>query len=807
MLISIDWIKDFVKLPELSAKELGEKFTLSSAEVEDVVLVGAHLDKVKIAEIISIRKHPEADKLNLVTFNFGGKENKEVVCGASNVRVGLKTFYAPLGVTLPNGMTLEPKKIRGFLSEGMLCSEEELGFADSSEGIMDLPADSAVGTTVAEYYSETPDVLLDVDNKSLTHRPDMWGHYGIAREFAAAHEVALERPYDEKWLSELRSKCTDDAAPMNVSIENDCAGISYFGLSVNNVTVKESPSWLKKRLTAVGLRPINNIVDISNYVMLELGMPLHIFDRSKIEGDCIKVRSLESEETFVTLDEVERSLVPGDTVIADSKKPLVIAGIMGGLNSGVDDSTKDIFIEVANWKAAKVRTTSTRLGLRTDSSQRYEKTLDSLQCERTLFRTLEMVLKECPEAKVVGPTVYDGVDLSSFSPLVIETSTNKICSILGTEVSTERILKILSSLDFAVEQNSDSLKVTVPSFRSTKDVECEADIIEEVGRMIGYDNITPESPKLDISPVRLSVAAKLHRNLKDYLVYHARSFEVNTYPMIGAKLLEKSSWTEAADIKIINALSEGADRMRPNLVPSFLEMLALNSKHQEQGRFFELGRFYKGDKKSFCHEESQLAVAFFDRSENTYMDLLNNVERMLNSCNVPFDFCEKHPKFKSNAIDESWVGLHPFEFTNIRVMGKIHGSVFSIHPMMLRNFKIKGNVSIALLNLGSLEQRPMKDKTKYKPLAKFPGSSFDWSVVADSDTAVAAVLAPLKKLKIKELNDVHVVGTFDLGEGKKSITLRASFIDPEKTLGGDFITESSNLLVETLNKAGFPLKE
>lgn len=805
MLISIDWIKDFVELPDEDPKKIGEKFTLGSAEVEDVVLSGDHLPKVKVAEVVSFEKHPEADKLNLVTFNYGGKEPKRVVCGAANVKVGLKTFFAPNGTTLPIGFTLEPKKIRGVLSDGMLCSEEELGLAESSEGIMELPADSKVGTTLGDYYSQKQDILLDVDNKSLTHRPDMWGHYGIAREFAAIFEKPLKRSFDKAWEDGLKGKYTSDKSPICPKVEKDSSCLAYFGLSVDNVTVEESPEWMKRRLRAVGLRPINNIVDISNYVMLELGIPLHIFDRETIQDDTIHIKRVGKEETFVTLDEQERNLIDSDTVICDSQKPLVLAGIMGGLNSGVTEKTTKVFIEVANWKAAEVRRTSTRLGLRTDSSQRYEKTLDSKLCERTLLRTLELLLDFCPDGKVVGKAEYDGHNLEEVKELSINTSAAKISKVLGLEVSEEKVKKILESLDFEVVGSGD-LTVKVPSFRATKDVEYEADIIEEIGRIIGYDNITPVSPKLDISPVRLTNAQLLHRRIRNYMTFQGKSFEVMTYPMIGEKHLKKASWKDEKPLKILNSLSKDAEIMRNSLIPSLLEAAALNTKNMSEFRFFELGRSYHSDTNEFSVDKSQLGIVFYNKEASPFMDLVNTVSALTKATNIPADLVEKHPKFKNNLVSEEWKGTHPFEFLNLRIMGRMNGVCLSIHPLLLRDYKIKGHLAVCLIDLSPFEEQRLKEQTKYKPLPKFPGSSFDWTVVANKDANVGSILDSLKKVKIKELQATKVVDVFNMEEDQKAVTLRAHFLDPEKTLSTDFLTSAREQLVATLDKAGYPLK-
>lgn len=805
MLISIDWINDFVKTPDMDPVKLGEKFTLATAEVEGVLTSGEHLTKMCVAKVLEFEKHPEADKLNLVTFEITGGEKRKVVCGAANVKVGMKTPFAPIGTVLPGGFELTPKKIRGVLSEGMLCSESELGLSEESQGIMELPTEAPTGERLDKYFKETPDVLLDIDNKSLTHRPDLWGHYGIAREFSAIFKNPLKNPFDEKWQKDLESKIPGGNSPVKVKLVGDSAGIGYYGLTVKNIKVGESPAWMKKRLTAIGLRPINSIVDISNYVMLELGYPNHIFDRDLIDGDEVVIKRVGKVSSFVTLDEEERKLVPEDTVICDSKKPLVIAGLMGGLNSGVNEKTNTVFLEVANWKAAQVRKTSTRLGLRTDSSQRYEKSLDSHLMKRTLLRLLDLIIELNPEAEIVGGIEYDGMKYWKDEPLVKPLTLDKINSVLGTDLKSGEVKDILESLDFHVK-GDDPFAITVPTYRATKDIEHPDDIIEEVGRIIGYDNIHSTAPKWEMTPARLTQAQELHRKIRDYIVYHAKSFEVMTYPLVGEKLYKNASWPLNDDLLLLNALSVEHNRMRPSLVPGLLESAGINAKNFSEFRFFELGRSYLKSKDNFQDERSQLGMVFYNQVKTPFIELCNNVETLMQTTNIPGELVPKHPKFKNPLVSEDWEGVHPFEFLNIRVMGKMVGAVLSIHPVLLRRFKIKGHLSMAILDMTSFENNRLKDKTKYRPLPKFPGSKFDCTVVLEKDRPIGDVLASMKKVKIKEMDSFKVVDIFSEGD-KKNLTVRASFIDPEKTLSGEFLAEAQKMIMDNLSKAGFPLKE
>ena len=806
MIVSIDWIKDFVNIPDISPEELATKFTLATCEVDEVLLTGDLLNNVTVAQITEVNDHPDSDHLHLVKFEIG-KGIREVVCGAPNVKPGLKVPYAPIGTTFPGGFTLVPKKIRGVMSEGMLCSETELSIGSDDSGLAELSDDAKVGQTMLDLLGKKRDILFDIENKSLTHRPDLWGHFGMAREFAAVFREKLNYHYDEKWEKSLSEKFSSDKAPVIIEVNPDSSCLGFSGISVDNVTIQDSPDWMKERLEACGLRAINNIVDISNYVMLELGHPLHIFDRDTILGGKIIVRRAGDDKTFITLDEVERELVPTDTLVCDAERSSSIAGIMGGLESGVKESTSRIFIETANWKDSEIRMTSSRLGLRTDASQRYEKCLDSKQNKQTLLRALDLVLQLCPEAKVIGSIETDGYKEEK-APLVLDMTAEHICRILGEELETSRLVSILESLEFSVVEKDGLLSVTVPSYRATKDIECDSDIIEEIGRIIGYDNIVPTSPLNAISAVRLSNAKKMTRNIQDFLVLRARAHEVITYPMVGEKLLKKASWAQLnEELQLANPTSPESDRMRPSLIPSLLQAAALNQKNHSSFRMFEVGRSYLPDEKKFSTERKQVGLVWFSKKESPFMDLLNNLDDMFRLLNLKVKM--SRPDFRSvnPYVASDWKGLHPNETLNFQVMGKVSGFITSVHPVVCRDFKIKGNLTIAILDVTDFETRQIKDKTKYVPLSKFPSSTFDCTVVIDFKKPVASVLSVLNKMKLKELDKVSIVDVFIMDNDKKAVTVRTTFSDKEKTLTGEFISHAEKTVMESLEANGFPLKK
>lgn len=803
MLISLNWIKDFVQIQEMPAKELASLFTLTTAEVEDVIVKGENLRPVLCAEIKSIKPHPDSDKLNLVTIDYGKPDFKEVVCGAPNVKVGLRIPFAPIGTTLPNGMTLEPKKIRGILSDGMLCSETELGLGEGKAGLMELGSDAIPGTPLPTYLKIPSDVILDVDNKSLTHRPDLWGMLGLAREFAASHKKPLNNKFTSDWQKTIEAKFNTSPSPIKIDVSSDCSCLAYYGLSLDNIKMGPTPNWMKERLETVGLRSINLLVDISNYVMVELGMPNHIFDRDKIQGDKLFIKKLSGDTKFKTLDEVERQLTSSDTVISDASKSLVLAGIMGGSDAGVTLSSGKIFLEVANWEAPEVRKTSVRLGLRSDSSQRFEKTLDSHLCYRSLLRLVELILELIPEAKIIGAPEKYVKEESLSKELNLKISHQEIISALGMEISELRVKDIFERLDFKVNLKSDQYEVVIPTYRTTKDMSCKADLIEEIGRMIGYDNITPVSPLLPVKPVRLGSAKQFHRKIQDFMVMQAKALQVMTYPLTGEELLKRALWPVLNEkLVLVNALSVEHDRMRPSIIPAAIEMASQNQKNYSAFSFFELGRSYL----DFENERSQLVIGMYSKDESRFLELINSVEKLFSLLNVSFNLAPKNEKFPNSVMPASWPGIHPHEFQNIQIMGKYTGALTTVHPLVLKNFKMKGFLSLAVIDITDLENREIKDKTKYTSISKFPSSSCDFTVVMNKDVPAASAVTALSTLKNKEIKSKSIVGIFEINETQKAVSIRTLFEDSEKTLTPELIKDLEQKVVQTLEKAGLPLR-
>ena len=815
MKISINWIKDFANLPvDLEDRDMAERITLSVCEVEAYERSTGIDDRVRVAEVVKVSPHPNADKLKLATVRLGGEKESVVVCAAPNCRAGIKTPYAPVGVRLPGGIVLESRNIRGVVSEGMLCAEDELDLSDNHDGIMELGSDAVVGAKLTEVpgIGKTSDCVLEIDNKSLTHRPDCWGHYGLAREFATVFKSAFKDKFNADWNRSLKKKIAEDGgtAPVIIQVDRDSANLGFMGLSVDGVTVGNSPDWMRQRLKAAGMRPINTIVDVSNYVMLETGIPNHIFDRRTIYGGRIVVRRAGKNMEFTTLDGQLRRILPTDTMVCDAQRESAIAGIMGGLDSSVTAETTQITIEAANWVDAEIRRTSIRLGLRTDASQRYEKSLDSQQLETCLLRIYELLKELCPDARAVGCIQAD--NMPEPVDLTVKTSLERVSMVLGTQVEEKRMEDILTALGFRVEKmNADADGLThlvhVPTWRSTKDIECESDIIEEIGRILGYGNIRPSSPVHPISPRRLSPGKKLFRRAQDFLVLHTRAMEVMTYPLIGLDLLKKAEWPiHNNELVLANGLTLEHDRMRPGLIPSLLKAAAENAKEHENFRIFECGRSYVPQKDKFSNDLYQIGLVFKSVSDNPFIPLEDSVEELLAYLGLACRLQIGSPAEPNPIVPAGWAGSHPHEFVDVRIMGKPNGVVLSIHPQISHAFKIRGRLAMAVLDLTEVMEWEPTGSRVFQALDRFPGSRFDVTVVLPANVYAADAVEVVRKMRIKEMRSAAVLDVFDMQDGNRALTLRMEFRDANRTLSHDFISQTEQEVMATLDKSGFALR-
>jgi phenylalanyl-tRNA synthetase beta chain len=802
MHISLNWMRDFapIELGE-SPTRLGEIISLAVAEVEDVCSHGDAIGQVTVAEVLETEPHPDADSLKIATVN-DGQRIRRIVCGAPNCRAGIKTPFADLGAELPytdkDGnpavFKIAARKIRGVESEGMLCSGSELQLSDEHDGIMEFPADTPVGVNMAELedYCQAKDVLLEIDNKSLTHRPDLWGHYGFARELAVVQNLELA-PYpglepDSEAASEFR---IDNQIPVQCR--------RYAGLHIENVTVAPSPAWLTQRLKAVGLNSINNLVDITNYVLLELGQPMHAFDVSTLRGRCIAVRHALEGETFLALDEHEYSLGPEDIVIDDDGRAVALGGVMGGLETGVTDGTTSVFLESANFAATPIRLTANRLDLRSDSSNRFEKSLDPEQVPMALLRAWQLIKQLCPAASCKGGIVDDFP--TPFPEITIHTSRDFLRRRLGAPVEDAFIDRVLAGLGFGL---SGDLDIEVPSWRRTKDVAIPEDIVEEVGRHFGYDHIVPHSPAFELEVPRPNPSRQLERQLKAILTEGHGFHEILCYPMVGPKLLAKYGIDPDDHLTLTNAISEHQDRMRRHAIPQLIEAVCENRKHMPAFKLFEFGRVYDTETMDgqLPTERRRLAGAIVAPAENSDEQTFFAAKALI------LDLLQVGGVARSQVLplDDSAPWVHPGIAAGFYRGRQWVASLYKLHPKQAEECDLRENVFLFEIDADLLASATRK--ISYKPVSKFPSVRFEVTVLADSRQLSADLETVIGRAAGKLLLDLSVITVYTgvpIPPGKKAISYRVHFA-ADHTMSSQEVTAVQEKVVAALGRAGFPLK-
>ena len=565
MFLSMNWISDFVDLSGLDKLKLINQFSLSTAEVEnDIYFKGSDLSGVVVAEIKSVENHPDSKKLHLLKVDAGESELTDVVCGAPNVRVGMKTAFAKVGAKIGE-IEIAPRKLAGYLSNGMCCSEKEIGISDDNSGIMEITDDIPNGTDLKSVYA-IDDIIFEVDNKSLTNRPDLWGHYGIAREFAALSGRPL------KDIGGVDLSKYDSLPKVDMKIEDSLCQ-RYSCLQVEYIKRTVSPVDMRIRLYYCGMRAINFLADLTNYLMLEMGQPMHAFDSRKVEK--IRIKRFDTPFTFQTLDGVERNIDENTLMICNDNTPVAIAGIMGGLDSEIVDDTTTLTLESATFNAASVRKSTVRLAHRTDASMRYEKCLDPEMTVTAIARFVELLQKYDDGASVVSALTddyayhYDNVELK-FDKAFVDKYT-------GIDISNDTIVKTLKSLGFGVELENDSFTVDVPSWRATKDVTMKADIIEEITRIYGYDNFDVHTAVAPLYPVRPSIEKTVEDKIKDLLVKRFSLHELHSYVWSYYDELKTIGLDADGVIKLDGATNPNIETIRRSIIPTQLCQVKSNT--------------------------------------------------------------------------------------------------------------------------------------------------------------------------------------------------------------------------------------
>jgi len=773
MFLSLNWLNDHVDLSGLDPAEIARELTLKTALIEGVTDQRAALAGVVVGEVLECGRHPGADRLSLCRVGFGGERPAAVVCGAPNVAAGQKILYAPVGTSLPNGVKLKASRIRGEISEGMICAEDELGLGPEHDGILVLAADLQPGTPVAALRGYA-DVVFEIDNKSITHRPDLWGHRGFARELAAIFRRPL-RPMS------LEAGLVPGAEGPALSLAPDSGCPMYAGLCVTD-SPSRSPDWLRFRLIACGLRPRNLLVDLSNYVMLELGQPTHPFDRERLAGDSIQVRRARAGELLVTLDGVERALQPTDTVIADGERVVAIAGIMGGGNSEVSDSTRQVFLESAAFDPIGVRRTSSRLGLRTDALARFEKCLDPTLVEQALRRYAGLLRMLRPDAVIAGTMRVAGAEPA---PQVdsLRLPLSLVRARLGLAIEEAEVVGALQSVGFRTTRRGDGeLDVGVPSWRATRDVSIAEDLVEEVGRLVGYDRVPSREPS---GPLRLGARDPLfvlEERLRDSLCLAQGFTETAAYSTVSDAALAAVGFLDAGLPRLRNPLQQDSARLRPSVVPGLLQRLEAWLRHESPARLCEVGRGYSIGESGLVRE-SREAVALLASSEGVdarevVRELHGVAQLALRAAGCSTTVVRK---WKPDAA-HPW--FHVTRSAELLIGDAVVARLGAVSPQTLAALDVRGAAGLLVFDVLALAQSDLTG-CRYSPVSRFPPARFDLAFVLPYDVSVEQLESALRATAPRTLREL---AAFDVYRGKpltadeRSVAFHLVFQAADRTL-------------------------
>ncbi|MDD5286721.1 MAG: phenylalanine--tRNA ligase subunit beta [Desulfuromonadaceae bacterium] len=783
MKITYNWLKEFVDFDH-SPEQLAELLTMLGLEVEAMEKLGEGMDDVVVALVEEKRQHPNADKLSLCRVN-NGRELLDVVCGAQNFKQGDIVALAQIGATLPGDFKIKRSKIRGEESCGMLCSEKELGLANESDGIMVLPvAVSSLGTPVFSALG-MKDTLFEI---GLTpNRADCLSVVGIAREVAAKLGIKIKYP-----LSALVEGNVSVESVIGVSVEDAELCPRYAARYISGCTVAPSPEWLVKRLNAIGIRSINNVVDVTNLVMMELGQPLHAFDCDRLAGKRIVVRRAEEGERFATLDGQQRLLMATDLVICDAERPVALAGVMGGENSEIEDSTTSILLESACFRPAAIRRTSKRLGLHTESSHRFERGTDVGGVTRALDRAAALVVELAGGALAQGSLdIYPGKS----EPAAIEFRPERANSLIGIELQREEIIDILKKLECLVSEVSDGVFAVIPpSYRI--DIEREVDLIEEVARLNGFDRIPATMPIAKVVSDRPTRHQQLEKRVRDILVNNGMNEIINfsfTSPDAACKLMLGQDDPRRITIKLANPLVDEQSVMRTSLLPGLLETTARNISFRSLDlKLFEMRRVYLPVAGDIMPREPIFIVgaltgsrygAGWSRTDELidFYDAKGIIENLLELLNV-------------GGI--SWVPdtpepyFHPGKSCTVFSGRERIGSVGEIHPTVLENYGLEKTVFCFELDFEKLVKLS-RSKLVIRAPSRFPDSTRDIAMLAPDGLLFEKIIGCVNSVKAKEIEDVIIFDVYrgkGIPEGYKSIAIRVRYRSYDRTLTDDEIS-------------------
>lgn len=803
MRISKQWIHDFVELSDSLAPEtIARELTMKTVEVEGIEASGVALNNIVIGKVVSAGKHPNADKLQVCQVDVG-EETVQVVCGGSNVREGMKVALGRIGAkVLWHGagelVELKPATIRGVESAGMICASDEIGLGEqfpkqTEKEIIDLShLDAAPGTALATALG-LGDVVFHIDNKSLSNRPDLWGHYGLAREIAAIFQAPLKN-YSVPNIPKGKG------IVIQADVKEKILCPRFMAVAVDGVTVQPSPSWLQERLTAAGVRPINNIVDITNYVMLDIGQPLHAYDATMVADHTFVVRRASNGEKFTTLDGKEQQLTDDMLVIADPQKVLGIAGVMGGLDSGITPTCTTVIFEAANFDPLSIRKTSTSLGIRSEASARFEKSLDPTLPEMALKKAMALTLEIVSGARAASPVT----DHASFSlkqePIAV--SFEFINKKIGIELQKNTVLDILKRLGFGVKEKKGTLSIAIPSWRATKDISLPEDVVEEIVRMVGYDHVPPALPLFPVAPAPADSLASLERRLRTMLAYECGFTEVYNYSFESEEWLGRLGIGTKDHLRLDNPVAKDRPVVRRSLVPNLLENVEKNIHEYDSLRLFELGVTYikeengepveSGSADRLPKQDIMLGAVYAEKGVDVpFYELAGCVGRLAKRLGVMYEL----KRNTSRAL------LHPGRSAVIVVDNTEVGYMGELHPAQQQQIGVDTRMAIMEINL-SLLSTFIQEKNTYTPVPLYPSIERDVAFVIEKEVAHADIVKALQQVDslITSVSLFDVYEGKQIGDGKKSVAYRLVYQSFDRTLETKEVDVIQEKVISVLEK-------
>lgn len=797
MKVSLNWIKKYVDLPkDITNEQIMRDLTIRTVEVEDMVNTGDKFKDIVVGKIIEVNPHPNADLLQVCLVDIGEDEYKQIVCGGENLYPNeLVVISKPGAMVYWHGegdlVEIKETKMRGVSSYGMICGATEVYLSElfppkNEKEIVDLTElDVKPGENISDALN-LGDTILEIDNKSLSNRPDLWGHYGIARELSVIYDVPLK---------ELEINKPNGLPEYKVSIEEKDKCKRYAAVKIEGVDAKESPSWMKTLITNAGMRPINAIVDITNYVMMAIGQPTHAFDSTHVKGEKIVVRNARENEKLLLLDNNELDLTTDDLVICDESSPLGLAGIRGGKEDSILPETTSVILEVANFSAEAIRKTGKRFAEKTDASIRYEKGIDTQRVDLGISLALELFKEIFPQSKIVA---FKDEYLEATPNNVIDVTKKFLDDRLGKVISNEEITRILTGLGYEVSFDNDTYHVVVPTFRSTGDVTLKDDVMGDIARLLGYDSFEKKPLTINFEHAVLQNDVLLERRLKEYLSYRCGFNEIITYPWIDEKYIDAAGFDKSKMVMLATPPSPEQAYLRASLVPGLLEAISKNLRYFDEFRIYEMTEvFEKGEYHESSEDETlpihknYLSGAIVKKdAKSAFYEIKGVIESMssyVHMESLSFRPCESSSYLDKNAKLDIYLG-------DILV-----GSLGLLSVKTMADSKIKRtNVGIFEINVSEFIPYPSRTN-EFKHLPEIPLVEKDLSILVDEDVTWEKISKMIRN-KVSEYSFVEEYRGEQVPTGKKSVTFKVKLGDGKSTLTSDDINHKLEEITITLNR-------